>query len=77
MWVLPSLVSKQVVATREAIDVSAAGHGTVEHGLGRRVLVVGSLVALTVLWVEEALATDGALVRPLRAPEVGLLVTST
>ena len=73
---LLALVTQQVIATREAVDVGAAGDRTVEHGLRRRGLVVGPHVTVAVLGVEEALVARRALVRPLRTVEVSLLVTS-
>jgi hypothetical protein len=73
--VLISLVTPQVVTTREAGDVIAAGDVAVQHSLWRRGLIVGALVSLAVFGVEEALVADGALVRPLRPIEVSLRMT--
>jgi hypothetical protein len=49
--VLLPLVAKQVVTTGEAIDVGAPRDLAVEHGLGRRRLLVDALVAVTILRV--------------------------
>lgn len=73
---LLALVTQQVVTTREAVDVVAAGNGAVQHDLWRRGLVVGPLMTGAVLWVKEALIADQALVRPLRTIHMSLLMTS-
>jgi hypothetical protein len=74
--VLLPLVTKQVVAARKAVDVGAARHLTVKRSLGRRRLLVGALVTVAIFWVKKAFVAYRALVRPLRATQMGLLMTS-
>jgi hypothetical protein len=73
---LVALVTKQIVTTGEAIDVTAARNWTVQRGLGGSRLVVGALMPSTVFWVKKTFPTDRALVRPFTASQVGLLVTT-
>jgi hypothetical protein len=74
--VLVALVAEQVVAAGETINIGTARYLAVEGGRGRLGLVMGTLVSVAILGIEEALVADGALVRPLRAAQVGPAVTS-
>lgn len=71
-WMLLALVSQQIVATSKAIDLVAARDTAEENGL----LVVFAFVSVEVLGVKESLLANVALVGPLRAVEVLLLVTT-
>jgi hypothetical protein len=76
LWVLVPLVAKQVVSAGEAIYIRAAGYGAVKDSFRRQRSRMSGLVTIEVLGIEETLSTDGALVRPLRASQMLLLVTS-
>jgi hypothetical protein len=74
--VLLSLMSQEIVASGKAFEVVAATNLAVEGILGRRLLNVFSLMSGKIFRVEEAFVADGALMRPLRAVQVCLLVAA-
>lgn len=74
---LLALVPEEIVATRESLKVVAARVGAIEAYLCRPLFYVLPLVPLQVFWVKKALLAYVALMRPLRAIEVGLTMTTS
>jgi hypothetical protein len=71
-----ALVPKEVVLTREAIEVAATRMIAAVCMRSRRRVTMFALVSMKVLRIEEAIATGGASMRPLRTIQMGLLVTA-
>lgn len=74
--VLPSLVSEKIIATGEPFEVVASADLAIERILGCRVLDVLLLVAMEVLWVQEALVAGVTLVGSLTTAKMGLTMAT-
>lgn len=75
--VLATLMTKEVVATREALDVRAAFDVTVIGDLGRSLFHVLSLMTDEVFRVKKPLTTDRASMRPLIRTEMDFKMATT
>jgi hypothetical protein len=75
--VLLPRMAQQIVATREALKVTAPTEGAVEGVLGGLLLDVLLLVPGKILWVQEALITKSTLMWSLRTIEMCLLMTTS
>ena len=73
---LLSLVSQEVVATGEALQIVASQVRAVECILGRRLLDVPLLVTCQIFGIQEAFIAQVTLVWPFRTVEVCLLMTT-
>jgi uncharacterized protein (UPF0264 family) len=74
--VLLPVVTQEVITTREALKVVAAGYAAIERDLVRCFLYMSPLVPIEILRVQEAFEADVALVGTFEATEVGLAVTT-
>jgi hypothetical protein len=74
--VLSSLVSEKIVATGEPFEVVASTGLAVKRILGCSMLDVLLLVAMQVLWVQEAFVADATLVWSLKATKMGLTMAT-
>lgn len=69
---LPTVMTKKVVTTREAFSVVAPGNMTVVYGLSRILLHVLAPMTSEVLGVEKPLTADRTPVRPLVTAKMDL-----
>jgi hypothetical protein len=72
---LTTMMTEEVVTTRETLSVGAARDVTVEDDLGGSLLHVFTLMTSEILWVEEPLTTR-APVRPLITAKMYLEVAT-
>jgi hypothetical protein len=73
---LLALVPKKVVFARKAVEIAATRMIAAVCMRSQRRVTVFALVSMKVLGIEEAIATGGASMRPLRTVQMGLLVTA-
>lgn len=69
---LPTVMTKEIIATREAFGVVAAGDMAVIRCFGRILLYVLPLMTSKVFRVDKSLIADRTSVRPLVTTEMNL-----